>query len=517
MHKVTLVRSALTLMPLAAAIGCQSTPIDPSAMADRAALSAREIVHQTGGGVAFTQSDDSGLAKIISGMAHANDGLSGMAAALPPGMMSAMSTTPMAQAAAGMPSLQTTEEQFDDTADDLKLWLRERVLADFNLESKDVDQAVYLLHPDPTCRALPRAGDPPDVVPQLSSSCVDQLTKLQVRVILSADGDGARLTMVVGPDKLELSSFVIHSNLLAIETNLPKTRVATQYVDETLGQDSPMGGDQIETLTGVVRVSLEKEGDKKVTFAISVPSAIRIATRSSDGQPGPDVQLAASDPAVSLSADGVAQTATARVNLGALDVLTNWDPPGSSVTKNRDLHVAIGALTGSTTFTEGMDQLTAKGLGIGATSVVVRNQATIFDLGLNPSDNHRFDLVVSLDGAGQPRFAVTPRFDLSMGFHFGAVANDFPRESPPASYLLDETYRILLDAGGSAATVTAAPATTTFGGGLAVGPGTLTLSSSKVATPLVVPAGKCLTSAANPPADAHPILGAFAVTDCPVP
>jgi hypothetical protein len=104
-----------------------------------------------------------------------------------------------------------------------------------------------------------------------------------------------------------------------------------------------------------------------------------------------------------------------------------------------------------------------------------------------------------------------------MGFHFGLVANDFPRESQPASYLLDETYRILLDGGGSAATVTAAPATTTFGGGLAVGPGALTLSSSKVATPIVVPAGKCLTSASNPPADAHPILGAFSVTDCPAP
>jgi hypothetical protein len=518
MRKVTFVRSALALVPLVAAIGgCQSTPIDPAGMADRAALSAREVVHQTGGGVAFTQSDDSGLAKIVSGMAHANDGLSGMAAALPPGMMSAMSTTPMAQAAAGMPSLQTTEEQFDDTADDLKVWLRERVLADANLESKEMDEAVYLLHPDPTCRALPRAGDPPDVVPPLSTSCVDDLTKLQVRVILRGDGDGVRLTVVVGPDRLELSSFIIHSNLLAIETNLPKTRVATKYIDETLGQNSPMGGDDIETLTGIVRVSLEKEAEKKVTFAVAVPSAIHVATRSSDGQPGPDVQLAASDPTFSLAADGVAQTATARVNLGALDVLTNWDPPGSAVTKNRDLHVAIGALTGSTTFTEGMEQITAKGLGIGATSITVRNTAKIFELGLNPGDMHRFDLVVSLDGAGQPRFAVTPRFDLSMGFHFMSVASDFARESQPAGYVLDETYRILLDAGGSAATVTSVPATATFGGGLAVGPGTLTLSSSKAAAPVVVPAGKCLTSAKNPPADAHPILGAFAVTDCPAP
>jgi hypothetical protein len=63
--------------------------------------------------------------------------------------------------------------------------------------------------------------------------------------------------------------------------------------------------------------------------------------------------------------------------------------------------------------------------------------------------------------------------------------------------------------------VTSIPATTTFGGGLAVGPGTLTLSSTKVAEPLTVPAGKCLTSAATVPAGAHPILGALSVVDCP--
>lgn len=167
MLKVTTFRTALVLLPLfplaASIAGCQTAPIDPPVLADQAALSAREVVHQAGGGVAFTQSDDSGLRKIFTGMGHASDGLSGMAALLPPGMMSAMSNTPVAQAAAGMPSLQTTEEQFDDTADDLRVWLRERILADANLESQASDEAVYLLHGDPTCRGLPRAGDPPDV------------------------------------------------------------------------------------------------------------------------------------------------------------------------------------------------------------------------------------------------------------------------------------------------------------------------------------------------------------------
>ena len=59
----------------------------------------------------------------------------------------------------------TTEEEFDNTADQLKTWLRERALADANLESQSDDEAIYLLRPDPTCRRIPtrtiRRGPPP--------------------------------------------------------------------------------------------------------------------------------------------------------------------------------------------------------------------------------------------------------------------------------------------------------------------------------------------------------------------
>lgn len=519
MRKVTPLRPRqftlllLAAAPFAAAAGCQSAPIDPNAMADRAALSAREVVHQSGGGVGFTQSNDSDLSKVVSGLGHANDGLAGMAAMIPPGMMSAMSTTPMAQAMAGMPTLRTTEEQFDDTADDLKTWLRQRVLADTNLESKSHDEAVYLLQPDPTCRALPRAGDPPDQVYAINQKCADDLTKLQVRVVMTADGDGVRLGLEVGPDKLELSAFIIHSNLLAIESNLPSTYDAVQFIDKTLGSASPMGGTMLEALTGVVRVSLRKDGEKKITFAISVPQAIHVATRTSTGALGPDVHVGASDPTFALSADGVAQTATATTNLGAIDVLTNWDPQGTGAAPNRDLDVSVGGLWAATTFQEGVEALVTKGLGVGATSIKVRG-TSIFDLSLNPMDSDRFDLRVTVDAAGEPHFDVTPRFDLSLGFHLGAVASDFSPTNQPASDVLDETYRIRLDNGGATATLSTVPASGTFGGGLSVGPGTLTISSTKVADPIVVSAGQCLVSVSNPPAGAHPVLGALAAAAC---
>jgi hypothetical protein len=513
-HHFSRLALLLPLAPAALLVGCADpTPIDPAAMATQAALSAREVVHQAGGGVSFVEQDDSGLAKIASGLGHASDGVQGMAQMIPPGMAAAMSDSPLPMAAAGVPSLQTTEEQWDDTADDLRTWLRERILADDNLETKSASEAVYLLHADPTCRGLSRPGDPPGL-PELNSGCMQDLAKLEIRVVLRADGDGARLTMLVGPDRLELSSFIIHSDMIAIEATLPKTYKASQFIQQALGEDSPMDNEQLEALEGTVRVSLKKDGERKATFAIGILEAIRVAVKSAAGFPGPDIRVGATNPVFALSADGVAQTATLKLNVGAVDVLTDWDPPGNAP-DNRDLHVAIGGITGSTTFTEGSDELVATGLGIGPSSFKVRG-ASLVDLGLNPTDMNKFDLRLNVDQAGEAHLEIKPRFDLSVGLHFNAVTDDFTRENQPPAWALDETYRVLLENGGAAATLAGAPATDTFGGGIKIGAGTLTLSSDKAAAANVtVPAGKCLTHNPNPAAGAHALLGALMSADCP--
>jgi hypothetical protein len=102
-----------------------------------------------------------------------------------------------------------------------------------------------------------------------------------------------------------------------------------------------------------------------------------------------------------------------------------------------------------------------------------------------------------------------------MGFYLGRVAADYA--TPPASHLLDETYGVKLDGLGAPVTVGAVPATASFGGGIRMLTGTLTISSSAAPAPVVVPTGKCLTGQSSAPAGAHPVLGAFSVVDCPSP
>jgi len=504
----------LSLLPLLAAplAACHnSDPIDPAQLADLVAAHAREVVHQSGGGVGFTQDGSSGLHKFTTGTQGATDGLMGaMPSPMPPAMMSAMNDSPLLAAMAGMDSMLTTEEQFDDTADRLKTWLRERVLADANLESKTDEEAIYLLHPDPTCRRLLTADDPAGTVPELRASCVDQLTKLEVRVSLRADGDGGRLGILIGPDRIELSVFTIHSDLLQLDMELPKAYQATQVIDQTLGTGSP-SSTRYDGLAGKVRFAVHKDGEKKVTISFSVPEAIHVGTIDGAGAPGPDVKLAASDPTIAVSADGTVQALTVTVDMGALDVLGDWDPMGVA-SPNRDLRVQVGGIHGQATFTEANDEIVATGVGIGETTIDAHG-ARIFDLGLNPNDMRRFDARLFIDAAGQPEAQLTPRFDLDLGFHFGLVASEYT--TPPPSYVLDETYRVLLDNGGATTGIAAAPATATFAGGVKVTAGTLTISSTGAPQPVVVPAGKCLTGGAAVPAGAHPVLGALSVVDCP--
>ena len=114
------------------------------------------------------------------------------------------------------------------------------MLADANLESKTDDEAIYLLRPDPTCRRIPSADDPPGTVPELNTAASTTSRGCEVRVSLRADGDGVRLG---DPDRpgsaLELSAFVIHSDLLALEMDLPRAYQATQVIDADAGQRQP--------------------------------------------------------------------------------------------------------------------------------------------------------------------------------------------------------------------------------------------------------------------------------------
>lgn len=500
-----------------------SEPIDPQQLSAQTSLQASGVLRSAGAGLAWTDDEDGFVSKVSRGADDVSKGFSAVPLTSNPVarmfMGGAIGGRIGRREAGRPPGLQaltddSVEAEFDRLAEDVRVFLRDRVLVPSNLESKDDHHATFLLHPDPTCRGLPSSGST-----EIDPDCAADLAKLEVRADLSRDGDGGRIRWLIGKERAELGALVIHSDLIAAEANLPETKRAVDIADATLGSAGKTFGSggrvATKSFAGRVRFALGKDGERKVTFAFSVLDMIDIQVDDDMGAPIAYLRTEArKEPVASATFDGGEQALTLTANLGLTETRDAWDPRGTGA-RNADLRLVLGGLTARTTLSDRTDELVVTGLGLGEgpTHMDVRGK-TIFQLDLNPDMLRRFDLRATATPTGGVRWEVAPRFDLSLLYKLGAVAADY--DSPPASYLLDETYRVLL-AGADKPTVesVAEDAAKMFAGGIRIAAGSLTLSSSKAAEPVVVPEGKCLTSAAAAPG-AHPVLGTLRVVDCPI-
>jgi hypothetical protein len=487
-------------------VGCGGgpEPIDPATAPQQMAQRVRVIVEEAGSGAAVADGDTTVISRALRGADQASAGLASgaMRAPMPAPLMGMVGQTPAVMGSMSDLSLLTKEEQYDETAKDLEVFIRDRLLAPSNIESKTATEVVYLLAVDPTCRQLPSrvaAGQ----TAAIDASCARDLAKLQVRIVLRADGDGARFSVQLGPDRHELSAIVVHSDLLAWEMGLASARRAAEYADLALGDAMDMS--PFTRLEGRLRVALQKVGEKKVTLSFGVQEAVALETS--------DVLFTTgkSDPLFAVTADAPARQVSFKLAVGATLIGAGWDPRDTGAT-NKDLHVSLGGLYGETTLVDHADALILKGIGLGHTAVSAHG-TTFVEVDLNPGDGRKLDLkVTSVPGSEIPRLEVTPRFDLAIATKLGAIAGDF--KTAPPEYLRDELYGVLLAPGSPAAIELRGPSGT-FRGGIKVAGGALTLSARNAGVTVMVPAGQCLTGLQSPPMGAHPILGGLTATACP--
>jgi hypothetical protein len=490
-----------------ALFGCHSDPpIDPKTSADQAATRAAEVVRATGAGLGFLDDEGGVVGKTLTGFDDATYGIMRkmVSTPMPTPLIRQFRSSPVVKSMAGIqaiPSFLTQEEQFDDTARDLETLLRDRLLVASNIESKTDSEVTYLLKADPTCRPLPSSGST-----DLDPDCARDLPKLQVRLVTVTDGDGIRMTVQVGPARDELSAFVIHSDLLAWEVGFARGLKAVEFINMTLDPGAEQKRYPFTKLEGRIKVALQKLAPKKVKGSLGILEPVVVES----DDPGVSFTSAKSDPLLALTGDGETRTATLDWALGQTDVLAAWDPQGANL-RNKDLHVSIGGSYGRGTVTDGKKEIALEGYGVGASFVAVRG-THIFDLDFNPRDGRKMDVLVTAPG-DVPRFAVTPKFDLSLAFNLGAIAAEL--KDPPPAPLVHETYTVVLD-GAVPAVIEVARQTPTFPGGIRVVAGTLTVATNGTpATTVVVPAGKCLTGKDPLPMGAHEILGRLDVVSCP--
>jgi hypothetical protein len=489
-----------------------AAPIDQPATAQRSAQYAGDVIRQLGDAISFVTADGSVLSRLaprVLGVSRSTPAQA-IPSPLPDPLMRRLSQTPAFKSLRPRPSflsLATPEENLDDTAGDVEGFFKTRLFTAANVESSTSTSVTYLLKGDPTCRPLPsEIAD--GRLDRVDLSCAADLMKLQVRIVVTSDGDGYRFQILLGPDKFELSVFIIHSNLLGWEVDLAKARMATMFANSALQRESERPGEAFpfSVLEGRLKVSVEKLAEKKVKLSWSVLEPLKVEDMDHHS-----FAMKMADPAVALTADGAARTVTLQLAIPQTDVRVPWDPKDMGA-QNSDLHVSFGGLTGSTTLSEMTEELSFTGLGLGNSFVQVRTNK-IVELTFNPADGNKMNMTVKPIAGDQARIELTPKLDLALRLGFETVAADFTE--PPESFLQNQTYALVL-AGGSPVVVETVGETESFAGGFKMVAGTLHLATSADAAATVdVPAGQCLTEVAEPADEAHPILGNLTAATCP--
>ena len=512
--------SAGLVVALGVAAGCNpSKPLDEKQTTETAAVNAETALQQAGKALSFIV-EDNGTVKAVSSAgtststvmsqtasAMAARGAVAASTAMPRSMLRALVGPTVSAQVTGtaMPSVMTTDEKFDQAASELRKLMEQRLFVDSNLEGNDGTTATYLLHPDPTCRPLPADDAPVGTVPDIDAHCQDELTKVAVRVAVTHDGDGARLAVQIGPARLQLVAFIVHSDFLAADFDLAMAKAATDYIDAQLGTDAPSSS--FDRLTGTLRFSLKRLGEQKVMAAFSILQAVDVAETN-----GPELMTAAADPAYALTGDGVSKTATLQVGLGASEIDAPWDPQATGAV-NRDEKVTVAGAYGTYTLDENAKKITLTDVGMGGERVSVRGM-TIVDLNLNADSMRRFSGVITVNADDTVHAELTPGVNVSLAYDYQSIASELA--SPPSAATLHDTYAIVLANAGSGVAFDTVKATATFSGGVKVDAGTLTISAASAPDATVtVPAGKCLSSPAAAPAGSNPLLGALSVSDCP--
>lgn len=507
------------VVALGVSAGCNQQRLDEKQATETAAANAETAIQQAGKALSFIGEDDGTLKTVSSAgtstgtvMSQTSGEMAARGAvaastAMPRSMLRALVGPTMSAQVTGtaMPSMMTVGEKFDQAASELRKLMEQRLFVDSNLEGNDGTTATYLLKPDPTCRPLPADDAPAGTVPDIDAHCQDELTKVAVRIAVTHDGDGSKLTVEIGPSRLQLVAFIVHSDFLAADVDLAMTKAASDYIEAQLGTDAPSSS--YDRLTGTLRFSLKRLGDQKVMAALSVTQALDVAETN-----GPELITGVADPAYALTGDGVSKLATLQLGIGASEIDSRWDPNGTAAA-NRDEKITTGGAYGTYTLDENAKKITLTDVGMGEEKVSVHGM-TILDLNLNADSMRRFSGVVTVNADDTVHVELTPGFNLNLAYDYQSIASEL--SSPPSAATSHDTYAIVLANGGSSAAFDTVKASGTFRGGLKVAAGTLTLSAASAPDATVtVPAGKCLSSPASAPAGTNPLLGALSVGDCP--
>lgn len=423
-------------------------------------------------------------------------------------------------------ALEEARQDIREDAERLVRELRERILIEANLESETDTSATYRLGPDVFCSAsdAPRVPelDAPAPAPEaeLDPECVDEVTRLQPRLVLTSPREGdIDVVLQLGAGRHEPLSLSLYQHSLGVQIDLG----ATLAVARELGEDEEL--ETVRELSGVLELRLVENAARDYSLELNVLEALE-AVVDSEGE-SLSASLGASSPAWNVRVDGNTRSLSAGLDLAAFrlvgplrllsglisdadrtddDLALPGDDGAAELAAPAEpeytgvLDLFLAGLSGTVSYTADTDVLALDDLGFGdATSTLKHDGNTLLALDLNAAAGRRVNLRLSPTDTGTT-ISISPSFDLRVALAFQHVADQF---EDLADYLLDETFHVWFEGD--------APALHVSDAGFQVSAGSLHVESS--ANPdanVVVEAGLCLGGEAGDENE-HPLLSLEAV------
>jgi hypothetical protein len=377
---------------------------------------------------------------------------------------------------------------------------KDHVFRDEFVELDDGNQVIYKIDPTAACGT--------------DATCVDQLTRNPLRFSVTANTDDSlNVALLVGEARYNPGTALISSSKLSVRGDLARSLDAIRLFVKDADQ-----GELPERLQGVVEGSIEKRAEGDFAISSSIVETFDLLVGQGKGKPVA-VTVQPSTPTTMLTVNANTNTLGYALSLGAVDVHVAGaavcnDQCGSKE-KAGTFAAHLGGLTGSVGVTQGAQELTFSGLGLGNdTSQVTLDGSALGTLDLNEGNGRRVSVTFA-KATGGTLITLDPALDIKLALMLNKLSDSLRVDLP--DWLSDEIFDVML--GGAPKPSVLVPAAGCDANGnrvtksqLQVATGTLTLAATSVASPVTASAGMCLLPVDGADSGAHPFSRVMAGT-----
>ncbi|ACY12917.1 hypothetical protein Hoch_0276 [Haliangium ochraceum DSM 14365] len=339
---------------------------------------------------------------------------------------------------------------------------------------------------------------------EIDPDCVSEIDEIELRLRATKVGGALELGVRIGPNQDEPLVLTLGERFVRMSIDLAEAKEAIAFLSADDAAELPA------VMEGVFSLSLETPAADEVALRMSIDEAVRFESAPGEGQERVRVETAATEALYLLEASP--RGLFLSYGLGRTQFTGPWSAFSDEGTGLGELKIDWQGLSYRLELTGESDELTVRDIGLGnGSSTVTLDGKTLVAVDLNADSGRHFDLGFGFDDSGAGYIDIEPGLDLEVQYDFALLSEAGVFIDSP---LEQAGYRLQVRGDAPRLRALEADPLLGTGGGVEVLAGELVITADGYDGELLVPAGQCLVELAEAEADAHPLIGALAVSDC---